>query len=144
MPGCTKVTLGVFVIGSLSILISIKSTRSKPTLQNMQEKKDVLGLIRALKHTDDDVRQTAIESLGQFGDTRAVEPLMKILNDNNKDVQIATAQALAQIGDTRAVEPLVKMLDDDNKNVRTTAAQALAQIGDTRVVGLLFFFTKVA
>ena len=55
---------------------------------------------------DNDVRNSAIKSLGQLGDSRAVVPLIKVLQDENENhVRKSAAWALGNLG-RRAVEPL--------------------------------------
>ena len=100
----------------------------------MGEKGDVDGLIRALRHEDEEVRWKAAETLGEIGDERAVEFLIQALRDNNEVVRESTAWALGEIGDSRAVEPLIQALKDEDDDVRLRAAYALEKIGDSRAV----------
>jgi HEAT repeat protein len=78
---------------------------------------------------------TAARTLGQIGDSRAVEPLLAILNDK-KDfhVQHAVACALERLGDARAVEPLITLLKDNNNDLRKAAARTLGMLKDKRAV----------
>ena len=48
--------------------------------------------IQALK--DDSVRWRAIQTLGEIGDERAIEPLNQALDDKNKSIRKATKKAL--------------------------------------------------
>ena len=73
----------------------------------MKAKKDVKGLIKALKHEDYGIRMEAGWALGKIGDARAVEPLIQALNDENETVRAVAAGALGEIKDARAVEPLI-------------------------------------
>ena len=97
----------------------------------MSKKGDIDGLIRALRHEDEEVRLEAAEALGEIGDSRAVEPLIQALKDEDDDVQWGAAEALGKMGE-RAVEPLIQALKD--KNVRSLATFALGEIGDSRAV----------
>ena len=64
----------------------------------MKAKKDVKGLIKALKYKKDVfVRREAAEVLGKIGDARAVEPLTKALKDKDWNVQEAAKEALDKI-----------------------------------------------
>ena len=115
-------------------------------------------LIAALKDSDKDVRQAAVEVLDRLGwqpgkdengalywilkrelnkcadiGTPAVEPLIAALKDSDKDVRQAAAEALEKIG-TCTVEPLIAALKDSDKDVRQAAAEALGKIGDIRAV----------
>ena len=104
------------------------------SVDKMSEKGDVDGLIRALRHEDEEVRWEAAEALGEIGDERAVEPLIQALRDNNEVVRESAAGALGEIGDSRAVEPLIQALKDEDEDVRYRAAYALGKIGDSRAV----------
>lgn len=97
----------------------------------MSKKGDVDGLIRALRHEDEEVRWEAADALGEIGDERAVEPLIQALKDEDDDVQWGAAEALGKMGE-KAVEPLIQALKD--KNVRSLATFALGEIGDSRAV----------
>lgn len=78
------------------------------------------------------VRGVAIYSLGEIGETRAVELLIGMLQDPDRHIRRIAVRALGKIGDKRAVEPLVVVLDQQGENVtvRCTAAWALGQMGD--------------
>jgi HEAT repeat protein len=119
-------------------------------------------LIGALKDEDKDVRETAVQALGQFKDPRAagplvdalrdwpsmssvgrslkkigkpaVEPLVAALADDNPAVRAAAAETLGSIGDRRAVEPLVLALKDEDPQARKNAVTALSWIQDPRAV----------
>lgn len=91
----------------------------KPNVQKMEKKKNVEGLIKALKHEDSIVQLRAAKALGnlasllaQIGDARAVGPLIQALEDEDGDVRSSAAYALGVIGDERAVEPLIQALND--------------------------------
>jgi tetratricopeptide (TPR) repeat protein len=104
----------------------------KPNVEKMEKKKDVKGLIEALKHRETDVRKKAAEALGKIGDTKAVEPLIQALKDENLNVRLGGVAALGRIGDTKAVGPLIQALKDES--IRGGAATALGEIGDARAV----------
>jgi len=69
----------------------------KPNIVKMEKRKDVSGLIRALKNKDSYVRMRAVIALGKIGDKRAVEPLTQALNDINEFVREAAKEALDKI-----------------------------------------------
>jgi HEAT repeat protein len=79
-------------------------------------------------------RNAIASTLGDLGDTRAVEPLIARLDDEDAQVRSTVASALAELGDTIAVEPLIGRLDDEDAQVRNTVALALRDLGDTRAV----------
>ena len=97
-------------------------------IEKLKERRDVEGLIRALKDSDWGVRWRAAEALGKIGDRRAVEPLIEALEDIYEDVRREAAKALGEIGDGRAVEPLIRALKDSDWFVQRKAAEALKKI----------------
>jgi len=70
----------------------------KPNVERLQEKKNVKGLIKALRHKDGYVREGAAGALGEIGDERAVEPLIRALKDEYSGVRERVAEALVKIG----------------------------------------------
>jgi HEAT repeat protein len=86
------------------------------------------------------------KTLGQIGNSKAVEPLLQMLerlkvginypnNGNSDDGRSDFIEALGRIGDKEAVEPLITcLLEDGYKFHRAEAAQALGRIGDKRAV----------
>src|SRR3990170_6767169 len=78
----------------------------RPNVQEMLEKTDVPGLIKALKNRASDVRYEAAWALGQTADARAVDPLGAALKDGDWDVRKTAAFALGHIRDARVIEPL--------------------------------------
>lgn len=81
------------------------------SVKEMEKKRDVEWLIKALKHKDWHVREGAVKALGRIKDERAGEPLVEVLKDENMWVREAAATALIKIGKL-AVEPLIKALKD--------------------------------
>ncbi len=84
-------------------------------------------LLAAMKVGDPQVRRTAIEALGNIGDTRAVEPLLAALND--ADSRFSAIKVLGEIGDRRAVGPLTMLLSDKDRTIRSGAVKALEKLG---------------
>jgi len=109
----------------------------KPNVERLQEKKNVKGLIKALRHKDSDVRWRAAKALGEIGDKRAVEPLIQALKDKDRDVRKEAVWTLGRIGDKRAVEPLIQALKDEYWDVRERAAKTLVKIGEPAVEPLI-------
>jgi hypothetical protein len=70
-----------------------------PNIEKLKERRDVKGLIKALRHNDVFLRKDAALALGEIGDTRAVEPLIAALSDNKPDVRSRAAQALGEMAD---------------------------------------------
>jgi HEAT repeat protein len=100
----------------------------------MQAARDVMGLIRLLKHRDLDVQYGAAEALGEIGDSGAVEPLIAALkNDEYGGVRWKAAEALSKIG-APAVSALIGALRHHDDDVRWKASIALGEIGDPRAI----------
>jgi HEAT repeat protein len=111
---------------------------------DMFHKKDVKGLIKALRQAHDfescTIAMVAAGFLGDIGDASAVEPLIAALNSrgpqfrhSNYDlVRAAAAIALGRIGDPRAVGPLLTALVDQLPMVRSKAAWALGKIAASK------------
>jgi len=129
---------------------------AREMLEELDKRKDVRGLIKALDHKDKDVRERARESLGRIGEP-AVEPLIQALKDepwydasrtialgligkpavqpliqvlNDEDVRLRRGAAEA----AEAVGPLIRALTDKDEVVRMSAASALGSIGDARAL----------
>lgn len=108
-----------------------------PDVAKLRQKKDVPGLIKALRHEERKIRSAAAEALGESRDSRAVEPLLAALKDSGGEVCEAAAKALGKIGDARAVEALAAALDQLDKRGRRAAAEALALVGGAKAVSVL-------
>lgn len=113
-----------------------------PNVKWLEDKRDVNGLIKALRYNDLHVRWGAAIALWKVGDVRAVEPLIAALKDEREEVREAAAQALGRIGDARAVGPLIAALKDASWEVQKGAAEALGQIGGLRAVEALIAAIK--
>ncbi len=90
-------------------------------------------LMGALQDDDQSVRKTAIVSLGELADARAVDSLVEALFcEKEIPLKILIEEALGKIRDRRAVDPLVTVLQDEDPEVRRKAAETLGIIGDPR------------
>lgn len=114
-----------------------------PNVRQLQDKKDVQGLIKALGYQKDaQVRARAAVALGQLGDTRALEPLLALFQDNNWFVLRDAACGLGKLKDRRAVAPLIAIINiramqNEVKWIQEAAAEALGSIGEKDAVGPL-------
>jgi HEAT repeat protein/beta-lactamase regulating signal transducer with metallopeptidase domain len=97
----------------------------------------VAALTAALKDTDKDVRETALQALVRLRDPGSFDPLVQALSDTAPDVRQQAAFGLGQLRDRRAVDPLTRALKDANGDVREQAAFALGQIRDRTAVPAL-------
>ncbi|MEO7018571.1 MAG: HEAT repeat domain-containing protein [Ktedonobacteraceae bacterium] len=96
------------------------------------------SLIQILHDPDSNVRATAAQALGQWGDERAVEPLLGVIQDEDDEVRKQVVEALGYLKDERTLEPLLTLfLTDKNMTVRSFAAQGLGHWEDPRAVHTL-------
>ena len=93
----------------------------------------VLEEIAALKDEDWALREDAATLLGDFGDPRAVGPLVEVLHDEDRAVRDAATAALRKIGQA-AVPALISALQDPNGNVQEAAVSILKDLADPRAV----------
>lgn len=106
----------------------------------------VRSLIQVLKDNKYEGRHGVVaETLGEIGDSRAVEPLIETLKEGNYlDFEGREAvEAIAKIGDIRAAEPLMQVLEHFLKQAKSyetdwvfawKVASALKKIGDPGAV----------
>ncbi|MFZ0674658.1 MAG: HEAT repeat domain-containing protein [Methanoregula sp.] len=102
----------------------------------MKERRDIPGLIRALRSPDFSVQTEAARALGTLG-AASRDDLIRALKKKHKDVRLGVIGALAVIRDPRSVDPLIAALRDTHSEVRWQAAFALGEIGDARAIGPL-------
>jgi hypothetical protein len=93
---------------------------------------------------ESDSRAKIAESLGKFGDRRAVQPLLECLKGEDAYVFEQAAQALAELGDQRAVLPLIQCLKNESGEIRSHAMYALGSLGDARAAAPLIAGLKDA
>lgn len=137
----------------------------KPNVEKLKEKREVVGLIKALEYKEDPyVRKEAAEALGEIGDKRAVDPLIKALKD--KDVCEYATRALEEIVEwytgafcatecdcnnswceeivtllgkigEPAVEPVIKVFEHRYEGSLMYANKALKEIGEPAIEPLI-------
>lgn len=100
-------------------------------VDELAERGDTKGLLKALRGRDPVVQARAALLLGSIGKP-AVPVLIEALKDDDRDVRTSAAGALISIGpDAKsAVSTLVRALKDEDHFVRWNAAAALGEIGD--------------
>ena len=108
----------------------------KPDIPSLSAKRDIRGLIRALRHPDLGVQWEATAALGSLG-PEAIDELLRELRTRHRSVKLGIIEALGEIRDPRAVEPLLRELHDPSVEVRWETALALGEIGDSRATGPL-------
>lgn len=142
---CAAFTLPTPPVGGLLAMFAGESQENcarfepfpKLNVKELEERKDVQGLMKALQHEDTRIWGEASGALIEIGEP-AVEPLILALKDVNPRVRWIAAAALGEIGDARAVEPLVNAITTDpERDVRWHAVDSLGKIGDVRAIGPL-------
>ncbi len=106
---------------------NVRAAASK-TLGKLKYKKAVPQLIKAL---DDEewVCFSALESLTELKDDRAVEPIVHILNSSSETTRFAAIEALGKLCSQKAVRPLVDQMANADEFEKKSIIQSLVQIG---------------
>jgi HEAT repeat protein len=108
----------------------------KPDIQALKNRRNIPGLIAALRYPDLGVQWEATTALGSLG-PEAIDHLLRRLPARNRAVKLGIIEALGEIRDPQAVEPLIRHLRDPSVEVRWETALALGEIGDGRAIGPL-------
>jgi class 3 adenylate cyclase len=101
---------------------------SEPDIDELTGKKNVEGLIKALRHHEERIRWAAAKALGEVGDQRGTEPLIEALKDEEEDVRWYAAMSLGRIGDERAIEALTQSMEDKSELVGQYSKDAIEEI----------------
>jgi hypothetical protein len=107
-----------------------------PDIGGLKDRRDIPGLISALRDPDMDIQWKAAAALGSFGPD-AIRELIAGLRTRDRAVKLGIIEALGEIRDPLAVEPLIPLLGDASVEVRWDAALALGEIGDSRAIAPL-------
>ena len=83
-----------------------------------------------------DVQSYAINSLGEIGDERAVEPLINLLKNESWRVRRCSLTALGKIEES-PIETFIVALDDIDCHVRERAVDILEKVGDNESLNYL-------
>lgn len=117
-----------------------KSAREKWTVTFILRKigaPAVPHMVLALHRVEELIIQRICYSLGDIGDTAAVEPLLGIVDHPRWQVREQAIGALGKIGDNRAAKAVVEGLDDQIGQVRKSAAVAVGKLGIEDAIPLL-------
>jgi hypothetical protein len=108
-------------------------SRKKPDIDGLAARKDIAGLVKALRYNDIEVQTRIAAILGSFG-AEATDELISALKKKDKNIRLGIIEALTQIKDPRAVPALINTLNDESSEVRWEAAIALGETGDNRAI----------
>lgn len=111
----------------------------KPDVRKLEQKRDIKGLIKALKHKNKGLRDEATEALVRIGE-EAIEPL---INELRKLLPVGPtvkcswiAVVLGRMGEA-AIDPLTAAIREEHLGLRVNAAWALGFIGEPAVQPLI-------
>jgi len=134
----------------------------KPDVDRLKSRRNVGGLIKALRYGDSHVRYAAAKALGEIRDPSAVLPLIACFGDSAAVVEGAVSslyeigepaveglaavarvpvfresafRTLTYIGGPKAIAECKAALGDNDAAVREAAAEALRMIGVREVAG---------
>jgi len=114
------------------------ATEAKDALIDSTETSTRDALLAAMRDSEPDVREGAIDALGDLRDEAAVGLLSRALTqDEDEDVRESAADALGDIGSPQGVDALKISLKDESPDVRESAADALGDIGSPQGVDAL-------
>jgi hypothetical protein len=115
----------------------------------LMEERAVGPLVQILDDKDDDIRDTAKDTLKRMSNAKAREALagpeggiaglINKVKHGRADTCLDAAKLLAKTGDRRAIDALIYALEDGGHDRKTqmSLAMALADIGDERAIGPL-------
>lgn len=112
---------------------------NKLDIEKLRAKKDIKGLIKALKHEDSNIRMFAAISLGDIGEEKAIAPLIQSLKDEEERVRNEVFNSLVKIGDP-AVDTLIMALKDEK--LEEGVKFALIKIGEHSSRNLMFKYNN--
>jgi HEAT repeat protein len=103
----------------------------------LKARKDLPGLIRALRVSDPEIQYHAAEALGELRDPSAAGALAETLGTTpHSGVRWKAAEALSRLGES-SVDCLVALLDHKDEDVRWKSAIALGELRSRKSVPAL-------
>ncbi len=97
----------------------------------------VRRIMTNLQSNDPFVRVSAVQALGEVGDSETMVALICALKDENRYVRAYTAESLGKLHNSRAVQPLIEALHDQDYFVRVHVVQAMGELKDPKTVNPL-------
>ena len=105
------------------------------------EKNNFEKLVIKSKNRNSNTRVSAIDSLAESSDPRAVKIIVNALKDKSLKVRIKAIESLGKIADSTTIIYILPLLEDKNENIRNQAILTLAEFG-VQAVGLLIKIIK--
>lgn len=100
----------------------------------MQRKPNIRRILETqIKSSNEKIRATAIQALGNYPDTNQIHILLKQLSDPDERVRANAVEALEQFGDSKMIFSLKRLVKDENNRVRANAIKALYNLGERNV-----------
>lgn len=84
---------------------SERRERRTPSIEDLEARQKLRGLIKALRHPSAEVRREAVEAVARVGGKNVSEPLIGCLEDWDSTVRFLAARALARFGPSQALAP---------------------------------------
>jgi len=112
-----------------------KVEMAKATLSKIESLK--LTLIHDLAAKDRKIRKLAAKALIEFGDERAVEPLIRLLREEDRDIREIAARALEANISEQHLEKLTMMLNDESNGVRRYIGGALINFYKSQIMDMM-------
>lgn len=110
------------------------------SLQGSNGLRDASAPTAMLDDPSPEVREDAVESLADLGNSEAITGLRYALSDQSNTVRRLAIEGLASIGSDEAIAALVLVLDDPDVDLRELAIDELADIGtETALIVLQAF-----
>lgn len=91
-------------------------------------------MLRLLNDPHKNIRQTALEGLGNLTVPVPVKPLCQLLKDPDLTVQSQAIDTLTKLRDPETVKYLIDILQDESEYVRRAAVEVLNEVGDPRAI----------
>ena len=106
-------------------------------LAEIEDRRVVRLLLRALKSNDPAVCGAAVDALAKVGGPETTEPIIAMLHHKNGQVRLSAVEALGSLGVPGAADALHSLLSDPMWDVRRAAVETLGRLKDPRAVEAL-------
>ena len=94
--------------------------------------------IEELKNSNPDIRELALDKIGNLKPDKALEIILPFLSDTNPEIRGTAACNLGDISDSRGVSPLIELArKDPEEKVRSEALSALENYRDKEILKCL-------